>query len=160
MDAEAKKTVLRKLTYGLHVVTTRSRSGDVVNGMTANWVTQVSFEPPLVAVAVENDSKTIELLRESAVFALNVLESGQRELAGTLGRAYAKRPDKLDGIATSPGETGCPILKDALGYVECRIVSSQSAGDHTLFVGQVVAAGVHRDGVPLPMSETGFRYFG
>ena len=158
LDFQTKRKVLRLFSYGLYVVTVRQ--GNEVNGFTANWITQCSFEPPLVAVAVENDSRSLPMIQESGVFAINVLESGQRELAAMLGRSYRKAPDKLQQVATQTGPTGLPILEDALGYVECRVVSTCPSGDHTLFVGEVVAVGLNREGEPLTLKEAGFRYSG
>ncbi len=158
MHEEAKKTVLRMFNYVLVVVTVPGPDGG--HGYTANWVAQASFEPPMVTVTAENDSKAIGLLRAHRVFAVNVLASGQRDLAGQLGRRSRTHPDKFRGVATELGVTGCPLLMDALGYVECHVVGELPAGDHTLFLGEVVAAGVRREGAPLTMAETGFRYFG
>src|SRR6266568_4477657 len=79
MDDAAKKTVLRHFPYGLYALTVRHDGEE--HGMTANWVTQASFEPPMVAVAVENTSKTIAMIRDAHHFAVNLLQQGQRELA-------------------------------------------------------------------------------
>ncbi len=158
MDENAKKSVLRTFTYVLHVVTVPGPGGG--HGFTANWVAQAAFEPPMVSITVENDSRAIDLVRAAGVFAVNVLATGQRDLAARLGRRSATHPDKFSGIATEPGVTGCPLLTEALGYLECRVTGELPAGDHTLFVGEVVEAGVRRDQQPLTMAETGFRYFG
>src|SRR3989442_6356780 len=87
MDEAAKKTVLRSFPYGLYAVTV-AHDGDE-HGMTANWVTQAAFEPPMVAVAVENTSKTISMIRDAHHFAVNVLQAGHREFAGQLWRYSA-----------------------------------------------------------------------
>ena len=158
MDEVAKKAVLRLFPYGLFAVT--AVDGEVASGMTANWLTQVSFEPPLVAVAVENDARTLQLIRGGGHFAVNVLASGQRELAGLLGRRSRNVPDKLQQTGYRAGETGAPVLDDALGYLECRLVQELAVGDHTLVVGEVVAAGLREAGEPLTLRETGFRYAG
>ena len=159
LDLAAKKAVLRKLTYGLYGVTV-SAAGEV-NAFTANWVTQVSFEPPLVAVSVENDSHSIGLIRAGGVFAVNVYDGGSRELAGWLGKRWSKVPDKLARVPYRLGATGCPVLLDALGVVECRVVGSLPAGDSTLVVGEVVRAEVLREGgAPLTMAAAGFRHSG
>src|SRR5487761_887411 len=118
MDEAAMKSVLRMFTYGLYVVTLQAEGA--VHGFTANWLTQASFEPPMVVMAVEDDSHSIELLRTNPVFAVNVLQSGQRELAGAFGRSSKKVPDKLQNVAYHPGTTGCPLLDDALGHLECE----------------------------------------
>lgn len=129
--------------------------------MTANWLTQAAFEPPMVVVAVENTSRTIGMIRDSHHFAINVLLKGQRDLAGKLGRTSDQAPHKLKGIKTKPAPvSGAPILADCLGWVECRVVATLPAGDHTLVLGEVVAAGVEHEGEPLTLEEAGFKYSG
>ena len=158
MDPAAKKTVLRMFTYGLHAMSVHH--GEQANAFTVNWITQVAFEPPMVAVAVENDGASIELLRASGRFAISVFATGQRELAGHFGRPTARNPDKLGGATHHPSPGGLPILDEALGWLECAVRGELPAGDHTLFVAEVVEAGVLREGQPLTMAETGFRYYG
>ncbi|MGH7701317.1 MAG: flavin reductase family protein [Gemmatimonadales bacterium] len=159
MNADAKKTVLRQFPYGLYVVTVAH--GGEEHGMTANWVTQAAFEPPMIAVAVENTSKTIGMIRDSHHFAVNVLHQGQRDLAGKLGRSSAQAPQKLKGIKTKPAPgADTPVLADALGWVECRLVTTLPAGDHTLVLGEVIEAGVENEGEALTLQEAGFKYSG
>ncbi len=158
MDEAAKKTVLRMFTYGLYAVSVRD--GDQVNAFTANWICQASFEPPMVMVAVENDGRSIGMMRRAGIFGVSVYASGQRELAGHFGRRSKTNPNKMDGMPWEPGVTGVPLLTDALGHLECRIRGELGAGDHTVFVGEVVEARVRRDGEPLLQKETGFRYYG
>lgn len=160
MDQAAKQNVLRQFPYGLYAVTVAA-AGDE-HAMTANWVTQAAFEPPMVAVAVENTSRTIGMIRDSHHFAVCVLHQGQRDLAGKLGRASGQTPQKLKGIKTKPAPvSGAPVLADCLGWVECRVVATLPAGDHTLVLGEVVAAGVESAaGTPLTLQEAGFKYSG
>jgi flavin reductase (DIM6/NTAB) family NADH-FMN oxidoreductase RutF len=89
MDATAKKTTLRRFPDGLYAVGVAHEVE--VNAFTANWLNQATFEPPAVMVAVENDGKSIEMIRASGVFTVSVLGSGQRELAGQLGRSLPPR---------------------------------------------------------------------
>ncbi len=159
MDNALKKTVLRMFTYGLYAAT--AKHGDDVSIMTVNWLTQCSFEPPMLALAVEGDSHSRQVIEASRAFALNLYESGQRELAGGLGRTFGKHPEKIAEVAWRPGPaTGSPLLENALGWVECKIVSSMPAGDHILFVAEVVDVGLNHEGVPLTLKETGFKYAG
>jgi flavin reductase (DIM6/NTAB) family NADH-FMN oxidoreductase RutF len=159
MDQAAKKTVLRHFPYGLYAVTV-AHEGDE-HAMTANWLTQAAFEPPMVAVAVENTSKTIGMIRDAHHFAVNVLLASQRDLAGKLGRTSDQAPHKLKGVKTKPAPvSGTPVLAECLGWVECRVVATLPAGDHTLVLGEVVAAGVENEGPPLTMEEAGFKYSG
>jgi flavin reductase (DIM6/NTAB) family NADH-FMN oxidoreductase RutF len=149
---------LRLFTYGLYAVGV-SR-GDDKNLFTANWLTQVSFDPPLIALSVEDDSHSIALLRDNGVFAISVFSSDDREKAGALGKRWELRPNKIDEVEYELGITGCPILTDALGAVECRVTGSMPAGDSTVFLGEVINAYVGREGIPLTMSAAGFRHAG
>lgn len=159
MDTATKKTVLRLFTYGLYGIT--AKHGAEVSAMAANWITQVSFEPPLVMLAVEADSRTRGVIEGSGAFAVNVLETGAREFAGNLGRTSAKHPEKLQGLNTRPGPvTGSPLLEEALAWVECKVISQTPAGDHILFIAEVVELGLNREGTPLTLKETGFKYAG
>lgn len=159
MDAAAKKTVLRMFTYGLFAVTVNDNGNG--HGMLANWITQISFEPPMLALAVEHDSHVRRLIDMYGAFAVNVLESGQRELAGQLGRTFDKHPDKFKKVVWKPGTaTGSPLMEVALGWVECRVAEELPTGDHILYVAEVVEAGVQREGVSLTLKEAGFKYFG
>jgi flavin reductase (DIM6/NTAB) family NADH-FMN oxidoreductase RutF len=159
MDNALKKTVLRMFTYGLYAAT--AKHGDDISIMTVNWSTQCSFEPPMMALAVEGDSHSRQVIESSGAFALNLYESGQRELAGNLGRTFGKHPEKIAEVAWKPGPlTGSPLLDSALAWVECKIVSSVPAGDHILFVAEVVEVGLNREGASLTLKETGFKYAG
>src|SRR5919199_759181 len=159
MDLDAKKKVLRSIVYGLYALAVRR--GDGAHAMTVNWVTQISFEPPMIAVAVENESQTLPLLRAAKAFALSVYPTGARQLAGKLGRSSASVPNKLAGVAHHPAPaTGAPVLDDATGWLECRVLAEQESGDHVLVLAEVVEAGVQRDAETLTLKETGFRYAG
>ena len=96
MDPNLKKQVLRTFTYGLYALS--SANEGEVNICTVNWLTQVSFDPPLVAVSIEKASKTLPMVLRSRKFMVNVLRSGDRELAGKLGKSAMQHPDKLAGI--------------------------------------------------------------
>ena len=159
MDSTLKKTVLRMFTYGLYAVT--ARHGTEVRLMTANWLTQCSFEPPLLMLAVESGSHTRQVIGGSGAFAINIYDSGQRDLAGTLGRTFSKHPEKINETTWQPGPlTGSPLLDSALAWAECQIVSSMPAGDHVLFAAEVIEVGLNRESVPLTLQEAGFKYAG
>jgi flavin reductase (DIM6/NTAB) family NADH-FMN oxidoreductase RutF len=160
LDQQAKKTVLRQFTYGLYAV---SAAHDDDRGVfTANWLSQVSFDPPLVAVSVELDSSTLPLIRASGRFVVSPLASNQTELAGALGRPKKRAGDKFAtlNLKTIETETGDPALADALGYVVCRIISETPAGDSVVLIGEVVEARVQSEAEPLTMRAAGYRHAG
>jgi flavin reductase (DIM6/NTAB) family NADH-FMN oxidoreductase RutF len=160
LDPGAKKVVLRQFTYGLYAVTA---AHDGERGVfTANWLSQVSFDPPLVTLSVENDSATLDLIRADSHFTVCPLADGQRELAGNLGRPKARAGDKFSAydLETVPTQRGTPALAAALGYVECTLVSESPAGDSVLLIGEVIEARVLNEGEPLTMRAAGFRHAG
>ena len=160
LEPGAKKTVLRQFTYGLYAVT--AAHDDERGIFTANWLTQVSFDPPLVALSVENDSATLDLIRADGHVTICPLADGQRELAGNLGRPKARAGDKFAAydLETVSTRRGTPALAAALGFVECALVSETSAGDSVVLIGEVVEAKVLNEGDPLTMRAAGFRHAG
>ena len=141
MDPNAKKTALRMIPYGLYVLTAANAKGEVAAG-TVNWVTQVAFDPPLVVVGVKTDSHAHPLIKETKAFALNVLGKGQQATAFTFFKPAELKDGKISGEAYRAGSTGAPILTSTPAYVECTLESTVEIGDHSVFVGKVVDAGV------------------
>jgi flavin reductase (DIM6/NTAB) family NADH-FMN oxidoreductase RutF len=141
MDEAAKKTALRMIPYGIYVLTARAADGSVA-AATVNWVTQTSFKPPLIAVAVKADSGAHAIVKLSRAFALNVLGKGQQKLAFAFFKPATLEGGKISGEAFRAGTTGAPVLENAVAFVECRVVSAVEGGDHTVFVAEVVEAGV------------------
>lgn len=165
MDPQLKKQVLRTFTYGLYAISCVDEGE--ANAFTANWLSQVSFEPPLIAVSIENNTKSLPMIRRSRAFIVNVLRTdGQnddkpnRKLAGQLGKSALKYPEKLEGVEYTPGPGGSPILRDALAWVACEVRYTVEAGDSTLVVGEVIDLGMLGEGQPLTMNEAGFRHAG
>jgi flavin reductase (DIM6/NTAB) family NADH-FMN oxidoreductase RutF len=158
MHEAIKKQALRLFTYGLYAVTTGTL--EEVGVFTANWLSQVSFEPPLVAVSVENDSHSLPLIQRTGHFAINVLGAEQRELSGALGKPHSQAPEKAASLALVAGQTGCPLLTEGLASVECTLEAQLPAGDSTLVLGRVMSAVVHREGEPLTMRAAGFKHAG
>jgi flavin reductase (DIM6/NTAB) family NADH-FMN oxidoreductase RutF len=142
MDPNAKKTALRMIPYGLYVLT--AESGADTAAATVNWVTQTSFVPPLVAVGVKADSHTHAVIKQASAFALNVLGKGQETVAYTFFKPAERQGATISGHPYRAGSTGAPILASAPAFVECRLVATVEKGDHSLFVGEVVDAGVAR----------------
>jgi flavin reductase (DIM6/NTAB) family NADH-FMN oxidoreductase RutF len=149
MDASAKKTTLRMIPYGLYVLTAAAKDGRVA-AATVNWVTQASFEPPLVVVGVKTDSHAHGLIKETQAFALNVLGKGQGPVAFTFFKPAEKQGDRISGEPFRAGSTGSPILTNAPAFIECTLEATVEKGDHSVFVGKVVDVGLSKapDGRP------------
>ena len=140
MDANVKKTVLRMIPYGLYVLTAEGRDGAVA-AATVNWVTQASFNPPLVVVGVKTDSGAHAVIKDSGAFALNVLGKGQQAMAFTFFKPAQREGQRVSGESFRKGTTGAPILEAVPAWIECRLTDTVERGDHSIFVGEVVDVG-------------------
>jgi flavin reductase (DIM6/NTAB) family NADH-FMN oxidoreductase RutF len=126
------------MTYGIYVLTSFYK--EEINGMIASWVSQVSYDPLLILAAVHPNRYSHNLIDKSGCFALHVLAADQSNLLGRF-----KGPDpkaKFSSIQWQPGQTGCPVLKECIAYFECRVTAKYTPGNHTLFLGEVLAAQV------------------
>jgi len=141
MDPNAKKTALRMIPYGLYVLTGRTKEGEIA-AATVNWVTQVSFEPPLVVVGVKADSHSHDVIKKSRAFALNVLGKGQQKTAFAFFKPVEVADGKISGESYHDGSTGAPLLDSTPAFFECKLIDTVERGDHSVFVGEVVAVGV------------------
>ena len=157
-----RRRVLWTFPYGLYVV--GSRAGDRRNGMTVNWVTQLSFDPKLLGVAVEREALTHELISEGGVFALNVIDREDRAIVRKFTKPVEVDLDArtLNGFPFVDGRTGAPVLDQAVAYAECEVRQSIPTGSHTLFVGEVVDAAFRKgeDTPVLRMEDTRMIYGG
>jgi flavin reductase (DIM6/NTAB) family NADH-FMN oxidoreductase RutF len=143
------------LVHGVYVVTTKA--GDKVNGMTAAWVSQVSIKPLLVMVSIAPPRYTHDLIKESGVFAINVLTTAQVDLGKRFGFKSGRKVDKLAGLDWTTAITGAPILPQAYAYLDCKVAHAYAAGDHTLFVGEVKDAKIlHPQAQPLMFKKSDF----
>lgn len=158
MDEKAKRTALRMINYGLYVLGVEHEGA--MAGCSVTWVTQCSFEPPLLALGVKKESHVYGLLKGGRRLALSYLESGQDDLARAFFKAPRAENGRLAGYCYSLQATGAPVLDDAMAFVEAEVVSIDESGDHAVVVARVVNAAVRREGVPLSCREMGVSYGG
>lgn len=158
MNREHKKKALRMFSYGLYILTAQFE-GELA-AATVTWLSQASFEPPLVMVAVRKDSNSYRLLDRSKHFAINILGEGQKEMAGAFFRTSVIADGRMNGYVYEQGKTGCPIFLEAPASVECRVTDVVDRGDHAVVVGEVVQAAVRHKVNPLQLDTTGWSYGG
>lgn len=141
---------------GVTIVTARREDGSLC-GLTANAFTSVSLVPPLVLVCIDRDAESHECIVEAGTFAVNVLGDDQGE---RLSRRFAEplASDKFTGVAYTLATGGAPVLDAALAWLECRVHQITEAGDHTIFIGEVVDADA-REGRPLVYYRGGYGRF-
>ncbi|MEA2642407.1 MAG: hypothetical protein QOF51_3801 [Chloroflexota bacterium] len=158
MDEQTKKTALRRIPYGLFLLT--AKHGDDVASATVNWVTQTSFKPPMVAVAIKADTHPYEVVKAAGHFALNELGADQQDVAQAFFMTVVPEGNKLGPLTFAPGTTGAPIINESPASWECRVVSVDEHGDHHIFLGEVVDASVRSDTPTLLMRDTPWNYGG
>jgi flavin reductase (DIM6/NTAB) family NADH-FMN oxidoreductase RutF len=146
--------LFRRLTNGVYVVGVAH--GDQRDAFTAAWITQVSFEPLLLALSINLNNASYPILAAGGVFSVNILRRGQLEAARHFGTQSGRDTDKLRGRRWEPGLGGSPILLDAAAYLECRVTGRLPAGDHEVVVGKVVGGRVlDASAEPMAYLETG-----
>jgi flavin reductase (DIM6/NTAB) family NADH-FMN oxidoreductase RutF len=139
MNADAKKTVLRMIPYGIYVLTALDGKGGVA-AATVNWVTQTAFSPPLIVAGVKADSGAYTVLRNAGKFALNMLGKDSKGLAFAFFRPAEMNGERISGQTFHPGANGAPILEAAIGAVECTVKTIVEQGDHHIVVAEVTEA--------------------
>ena len=171
MSEDDIKRVMDEMPYGLYII--GSTMNGEVNAMMADWVMQVSFVPRLVVVSFENDAQTLANVRRRNVITVNLLPQDSMELAARFAQPYhgdkvrgrteqeaAKTHKKLEGIPHTLTGHGCPVLDEAMAWLECEAEQFLPVGDHTLVIARVLDGRVTRDAEPLTSSDTGWTYSG
>mgnify|MGYP003694355167 CR=1 FL=1 len=177
MNENAKKALLRAIPHGLYVVTTGA--GNDAHGFTSTWLTQASFKPPLVMMAVRRDSHAFAAITKNRAFVVNFIPKDARAMAERFFQPPRAENQSFGEFAFAPSPaTGSPVLAAALGYLDCRVVPAAgddsasgasaggasaggaSHGDHAVILGEVVEAAELRPGAPLILADTPWKYGG
>ncbi|MBU6427943.1 MAG: flavin reductase family protein [Cyanobacteria bacterium REEB65] len=160
MNPDVRKKVLKSLTYGLHVLAA-CVDGEIAAG-TVTWLSQASFQPPLVMVGIKADSRLHALIERSRQFAVNVVDSEHASMAAAFFRPTTIEGNRLNGFAFEPGpQTGAPLLIDLPVWFEASVLESVKRGDHTVFVAEILSGGVRDESAqPLALRATNWSYGG
>jgi flavin reductase (DIM6/NTAB) family NADH-FMN oxidoreductase RutF len=161
MDEDAKRQVLRRIPYALCVMTSMADGRPAASTLT--WLSQCSFHPPLLMIGVQGNSRMHYAVESSGVIAVHFLAEGQQDVAERFFRPPSDEDGpRLHGILWEPGPvTGAPLLADLPAWLETRVTDRVDRGDHTVFVCEVVGAGLRDpDFKPLLLSSTPWNYGG
>jgi flavin reductase (DIM6/NTAB) family NADH-FMN oxidoreductase RutF len=160
LDPAQKKLALRAINYGLYVLT--ARDGDDYGAGGVNWLTQSSFDPPLVVAAIKADSGSAAIIGRTGAFAVSVLADDQLDIGKAFFRSTSVDGSTINGHEFELGpETGAPLIVACPWWFEARVTDTVARGDHTVFVAEVVGAGVRGEGsTPLLLRSTGMNYGG
>lgn len=158
-----RRRVLWKMPYGLYVVGSTD-GGERRNGMTTNWVTQLSFDPKWVGVGIEQAAFTHELIEAGGVFSVCLIDREDRAIV----RKFTKPVDvdlaarTLNGFEYVERATGAPVLAQSVAFLDCEVRDRMVIGGHTFFAGEVVDCGFLKDEETpvLRMEDTRMNYGG
>ena len=131
---ENPASLFKQISHGVYVIGVRD--GDRQNAFTAAWVMQVSFNPPLLAISINPQHYSYQLLQAGGICTVNVLGRDQLALAAHFGRSA---PDKMAGFRWQQAETGAPVLSESLAYFDCRVSHYADAGDHMTTANKAIA---------------------
>lgn len=145
-----------KMTYGIYVLTVCK--DDEINGMIASWVSQVSYDPPLIMAAVHTNRYCHQLIEHGSSFVLHVISSTQADFLSRFKGSDAQ--GKFSSLNWTPGKTGCPVLSQCVAYLECELKTQYRPGNHTLFIGEVIDAAVFADEQPFSTRDYRGVYLG
>ena len=157
MEEKCKKQALRMFSYGVYVLTSENDGDYCVSTIT--WVSQASFEPPMISVCIKRNSASYEIVKKRGEFILHLLGDNQKELASTFFKPTIFENEKLNGQEFSLANN-LPLLKDIPAYIQCKVVEILENGDHPLFLAEVVNAKINNDSDPLELRKTGWTYGG
>lgn len=157
-DSDPASDALGAVVYGLAVVGSVSADGEP-NGMTANWMSQVSFDPRLFAVAIQDDAHTRSNIDATGVFTISVLPEGSKDLSLKFTAKSTSGEGRLEGEPVTTHATGAPVLEAATAWIECRVVNQIHPGDHVIYVGEVIG-GDMGNGISTTLRDTGMSYSG
>jgi flavin reductase (DIM6/NTAB) family NADH-FMN oxidoreductase RutF len=157
IDPDLFRQVMSQFATGITIVTTRA--GEEIHGLTVNSFCSVSLEPPLVLVCVDKSAHSHDLIAAGRNFAVNILAADQEPLARRFATNNLAANERFAGIAFRAEITGAPVLLESLGWLDCRLFAAYSGGDHTIYVGEVMALGRNRDDDPLLYFQSGYQRF-
>ena len=155
VDAQTFKEALAHWASGVTVVTTITGGKPV--GITASSFSSVSLNPPLVMVCVDKKLYTHGAILEQQAFTVNILGVQHKHLGMRFAGMIPEIEDRFADLDEATAATGCPVLRDALGWVDCTLFAAHDSGDHTIFVGEVMAAAAKPDGDPILYWNRGWR---
>jgi flavin reductase (DIM6/NTAB) family NADH-FMN oxidoreductase RutF len=144
VSSEEFRRACGRFATGVSIASVLDREG-APRGLTVSSFTSVSLEPPLILICLGHAVTNIEDFRSARYFGISILREPERD---TAGRFAQKGHDRFESMDWLPGETGVPLLANALAAIECAVYQRHSAGDHDILIGEVVRACVS-DGDPL-----------
>lgn len=162
-DENLSDETINKVTWKIPnaLVLVGSRSGDERNAMTTTWVTQLSMEPVLIGIGVDNSAVTHRLITDGQSFTVNLWDAENTRPFVKFSKPAAYEDGQLNGRDVVEKATGAPVFTEAIAWMDCEVRQSHDLGTHTLFIGELVDAGINDDDArPAAVSDTRMKYGG
>jgi flavin reductase (DIM6/NTAB) family NADH-FMN oxidoreductase RutF len=156
-------TLINKLTWKIPnaLALVGSAADGERNAMTTSWITQLSMEPVLIGIGVDNSAVTHRLITASGAFTVNLWNSEDTRVFVKFSKPAVADGDTLNGRIVRAATTGAPVFDEAIAWMDCEVRHSVDLGTHTLFVGEVVDAAIRDDDArAAAMSDTRMKYGG
>ena len=157
MDKKSRKQALGMISYGVYILTSKIK--EAYCGATVTWVSQASFEPPMISVCIKRDSNPYTIVKQRRKFLLHLLDEKQKDLA----KAFFKPISIKKGTMNNHQFTlthDLPLITDAPAFLYCSVIEILENGDHPLFLAEIKDAVIHRESIPLELKPTGWSYGG
>src|SRR5579885_3403965 len=155
IDRNELRRVMGHFATGVTVITTLSKEGKM-HGLTANAISSLSLDPPLLLICVDKKAESYPCFEESKVFTVNILADDQEDISR---RFAVSGGEKFEGVAYRRGANGAPILNGTLAHLECKLYAAYDGGDHTIYLGLIEEAET-REAKPLLFFRGGYRELG
>lgn len=159
MDADLINNITFKIPNALALI--GSASGEEWNGMTASWISQLSMEPVIIGVGIDNKAVTHRLIDEGGSFTVNLWDSEDTKPFVKFSKPAERDGNTLNGRPVKTATTGAPVFEEAIAWMDCEVRQAINLGTHTLFLGEIVDAGINDDEArAAAMSDTRMKYGG
>lgn len=159
MDPDLINSVTFKIPNALALI--GSASGEEWNGMTASWISQLSMEPVIIGVGVDNKAVTHRLIAEGGSFSVNLWDSEDTKPFVKFSKPAERDGNTLNGRPVTTATTGAPIFEEAIAWLDCEVKQAINLGTHTLFLGELVDAAINdSDARAAAISDTRLKYGG
>ena len=159
LDDELCNRITWKIPNALALV--GSKAGDERNAMTTSWISQLSMEPVLIGIGVDNDAVTHRLITDGGCFTVNLWDAEETKVFVKFSKPATDDGATLNGRPVRAATTGAPVFDEAVAWMDCEVRHTIDLGSHTLFVGELVDAAINDDDArPAAMSDTRMKYGG
>jgi flavin reductase (DIM6/NTAB) family NADH-FMN oxidoreductase RutF len=154
LDGESLRQVMRRWPTGVTVVTSRNKSD--CHGMTVNSFSSLSLEPPYVSITLARERHTYNLVQQSGIFGINILNEDSAEISDRFAGKFPEILDRFAGLELFTLVTGSPLLKVAIANLDCQVAHQYAMPNSTLFIGEVLAVHLYDAGWPLVYLNRGY----